>query len=117
MKPLALTYPFALPVLMGNATTAFECSPAEFTKYLPSNATVTFASTVPQGGTFNVPASDVAYPTSPAELRELCAVQVNVTSSATSAYSFGLFLPTEWNHRFLCVSLSLAKSNWPALLT
>lgn len=70
-------------------------------KYLPSNATVTFAYTVPENGTFTVPASDIAYPTSPTRLHELCAVEVNVTSSPSSAFSFGLFLPRGWNHRFL----------------
>ncbi|KAL1967366.1 hypothetical protein VTN77DRAFT_3150 [Rasamsonia byssochlamydoides] len=104
MKPqLPLTCPLAVPLLLGSAASAFECSPTAFARYLPSNATVTFAYTVPENGTFTVPASDIAYPTSPTQLRELCAVQVNVTSSATSAFSFGLFLPTAWNHRFLAV--------------
>jgi feruloyl esterase len=81
-----------------------ECSAAALAKYLPSNATITFAHRVAEHGTFNVPSSNIAYPTSPTNMKELCAVQVHVVSSATSAYSFGLFLPTAWNKRFLYVS-------------
>jgi len=44
-----------------------------------------------------------AYPILPANLPELCSLTVNVTTSPTSFYRFGLFLPTEWNSRFLAV--------------
>ncbi|KAI0473536.1 putative ferulic acid Esterase/Feruloyl esterase [Xylariaceae sp. FL0804] len=93
---------------------AFACTSAAFQAQLPSNATVAYARQVPANGTFDVPAGDIAYPTSPTGLPALCAVQVNVTSSASSAFSFGLFLPTTaantsvgattgWNGRFLAV--------------
>ncbi|TKA22309.1 hypothetical protein B0A50_08034 [Salinomyces thailandicus] len=82
---------------------AFDCIPSAFNSILPSNATVTFTRTLSDNATFTVPDSDIAYPTSPKQLRALCAVQVNVTSSPSSAFSFGLFLPDEWNERFLAV--------------
>lgn len=50
-----------------------------------------------------MPASNIAYPTSPTDLRALCVTQIEVKSSATSAFSFGLFLPEQWNERFLAV--------------
>lgn len=82
-----------------------SCNEQAFSKYLSSsghkNAVVVKTSHVSKGGTFNVPASDIAYPQSPTDLPELCVVQVNVTSSPESAYAFGLFLPMEWNERFL----------------
>ncbi|KAI1209571.1 tannase and feruloyl esterase-domain-containing protein [Annulohypoxylon truncatum] len=34
---------------------------------------------------------------------ELCAIQVNMISSESSSYIFALFLPSEWNSRFLTV--------------
>lgn len=84
-----------------SVASAFDCTPAAFSSHLPSNAHVAYTRFIPNGGTFDVPASDIAYPTSPTGLQAACAVQVNVTSSPTSAFSFGLFLPANWNERFL----------------
>ncbi|KAI1386112.1 tannase and feruloyl esterase [Hypoxylon trugodes] len=36
-------------------------------------------------------------------LPDLCAVELNVTSSETSSYSVSIFLPSNWNSRFLAV--------------
>ena len=83
--------------------TAFSCTPSAFQAILPSNATVKFARSLEDDSTFHIPAGDIAYPVSPTHLRALCAVQINVTSSPSSAFSFGLFLPDEWNDRFLAV--------------
>ncbi|WPH00113.1 Hypothetical protein R9X50_00293600 [Acrodontium crateriforme] len=88
----------ALPV-----DSTFECTEEAFQAILPSNATVAFTRTLAENSTFEVPIEDIAYPISPTQLRALCAVQVNVTSSPTSAFSFGLFLPDDWNSRFLVV--------------
>jgi len=99
MKLLTST---ALLALSAGAV-ALDCSPSAIAPLLPSNARLAYATPVAQGGTFNVPASDIAYPTSPTNLQSLCAIQVNVTSSNSSAYSFGLFLPQNWNERFLAV--------------
>ena len=82
---------------------AFDCTPAAFKAILPSNATVLLAQSLQDGSTFQVPSGDIAYPVSPTQLRALCAVQINVTSSSSSAFSFGLFLPQDWNERFLAV--------------
>lgn len=93
-----------LPFLSSTAAAA-NCSASYFQSLLPSNATVRFATPVQENATFTVPASDIAYPTSPTQLKAACAVEINVTSSATSAFSFGLFLPEagSWNERFLAV--------------
>jgi feruloyl esterase len=84
-------------------TSAFECTPSSFGAHLPPNAKVAYTRELADNSTFEVPLGDIAYPTSPQGLKALCAVQINVTSSSTSAFSFGLFLPKEWNHRFLAV--------------
>lgn len=90
--------PFVLPLAV-----AFECTTSAFQALLPSTATVISACHLPDNSTFEVPASNIAYPVSPTQLRALCVVHINVTSSSTSAYQFGLFLPDDWNDRFLAV--------------
>jgi feruloyl esterase len=88
------------------SSSQLACSKEAFTRHISSTSyahqtVVQWAHTVPKGGAFQVPASDIPYPQSPTDLPELCAVQINVTSSPHSAYAFGLFLPVEWNERFL----------------
>ena len=95
-----------------------QCIPSTFQALLPANARVAFTRSVAANSTFHVSPSlsGIAYPRSPENLPALCAVQVNVTSSPTSAYSFGLFLPDTgpgesigrgtWNSRFLAVGNS-----------
>lgn len=89
--------------LLSQGTVAFECTPSAFEAHLPPNARVAYTRDLPDNSTFEVPVGDVAYPISPQGLRALCAVQINVTSSPSSAFSFDLFLPKEWNNRFLAV--------------
>ncbi|OJD34254.1 ferulic acid esterase feruloyl esterase [Diplodia corticola] len=82
---------------------ALDCSTAALQAALPSNATVLSAVPVAGNGTYGQGAADLPYPTNPTNLPALCAVYVNVTSSSSSSFRFGLFLPTEWNDRFLAV--------------
>ncbi len=82
---------------------ALHCSVDALQRALPSNATVLSAVPVVRNGTFGQGAADLAYPTNPTNLPALCAVYVNVTSSSTSSFRFGLFLPAKWNDRFLAV--------------
>ena len=83
-------------------TAAFKCTPSAFAPHLPHNAKVAYTRDLPSNSTFDV-TGDIAYPIPPQGLPALCAVQINATSSPSSAFSFGLFLPTEWNNRFLAV--------------
>lgn len=95
---------FLLLLSLIHSARPFECSPAAFSTCLLSlSAEVAYTSFISENGTFDVPVSDIAYPVSPTGLPAACVVQVNVTSSSTSAYSFGLFLPETWNERFLTV--------------
>ncbi|KAI0794058.1 feruloyl esterase-like protein B precursor [Fomes fomentarius] len=82
---------------------ALHCSVDALQRALPSNATVLSAVPVESNGTFGQGAADLEFPTNPTNLPALCAVYVNVTSSTTSSFRFGLFLPSIWNHRFLAV--------------
>jgi len=86
-----------------SVTGAVDCTTEAITPLLPAGARLASVTQVANNATFQVPASDIAYPTSPTNLQALCAIQVNVTSSNSSAFSFGLFLPQNWNERFLAV--------------
>lgn len=79
-----------------------DCSFASIQALLPSIASVDFVFWQAGGSTFSVPNGDIAYPTSPTNLTAHCAVQIRVTNG-TSQYGFGMFLPDNWNGRFLYV--------------
>ncbi|KAK8118549.1 ferulic acid Esterase/Feruloyl esterase [Apiospora kogelbergensis] len=82
---------------------AGDCSASTFTAALPQGASVELAYSVPGGGSFGEGASNLGYPLNATNLPELCAVIIRASSSTTSSYRFGLFLPTKsnWNSRFL----------------
>jgi feruloyl esterase len=79
-----------------------NCNAAFFNSILPSNATTLSTTYVPPNGSF-IQAGDIAYPIPATNLPSLCTVIINVTSSPTSSYTFGLFLPNQWNTRFIAV--------------
>lgn len=85
------------------ATAISSCSVESFQNLLPSHATILSAVPVANGSTYGEGAVDIAYPTNPTNLPENCALIVNVTTSCTSSFRFGIFLPTQWNGRFLTV--------------
>lgn len=80
-----------------------SCSVETFQDVLPSNATILSAVAVANGSTYGEGAANLAYPTDPTNLPASCALTVNVTSSPSSSFRFGIFLPTQWNGRFLTV--------------
>ncbi|KAK4232942.1 feruloyl esterase [Achaetomium macrosporum] len=82
-------------------TSISDCSVGTFEQSLPSNARILSVAHVAQNGSYGEGRSNIAYPDIPSALPELCAVVVNVTSSPSSSFRFALFLPTEWNSRFL----------------
>lgn len=98
---------------------ALDCSNSTFSAVLPSNATIVQVVPVPQNGTFGAGSSDLEFPGYGVALPELCAVEINVTSSETSSYRFGLFLPTEWNERYIATGNGGFGGgiNWPGLGT
>lgn len=103
----------ALAARFGDASPAFpphhsaKCNAATFRRVLVhSRAEITNVTFVPKGGSFGEGAANVMYPVNPTNLPELCALIVKVTSSPSSSYRFGLFLPTEshqWKERFFAV--------------
>ncbi|KAH7019641.1 feruloyl esteras-like protein B [Ilyonectria destructans] len=90
--------------VLGPAPVSHVCSVASLSRAVPSYATVLSAVHVPSGGSYGEGAADIAFPTNPTNLPDTCAVIVNVTTSDTSSFRFGLFLPTTtWNQRYLMV--------------
>jgi feruloyl esterase len=86
------------------------CDASTFIAILPANASVEKIVHVAAGGSYGDGAIDLNYPTNPTNLPALCAVTIYVITSNSSAYRFGLFLPTgdesgstPWNGRFLAV--------------
>ncbi|KAK8001076.1 hypothetical protein PG991_013298 [Apiospora marii] len=93
-----------LLLLAGSAATAAaaQCTRERFETMLAGHeaASVADVSPIAAGGTFGPPT--MAFPTPAKNLSALCAVTVNVKSSETTSYNFGLFLPDSgWNERFL----------------
>lgn len=68
---------------------------------LPEGASVEFVRPVAENGTFEVPPGNIAYPVDPIALPALCAASVRVQSPKNTSFGFGLFLPNDWNGRFL----------------
>jgi hypothetical protein len=99
----ALAVPFGFWHRPGRPQKRLACDRASFAAVLPSEATVEAVAAVGPNGTYGEGAANVAYPTDPTNLPALCAVTVRVRSSSSSSYRFGLFLPNEWNSRFLVV--------------
>ena len=85
-----------------SAVAAIDCAPSAFTSLVPSNATVKLVIKVAAGSTFtllgdsNSPRAAVV-PNLPA----LCAASISVNPGSNASYDFGLFLPENWNGRFL----------------
>ncbi|KAI2464961.1 tannase-domain-containing protein [Annulohypoxylon bovei var. microspora] len=80
-----------------------NCDAKTFADVLPSSAKVEKVEYVSAGSTFGEALTDLMYPIPPTNLPELCAVIISVASSPVSIYRFGIFLPAEWNGRFLTV--------------
>jgi len=97
---------------------SFRCDPSFFQLVLPDGVELQTASNVTNGSSFGQPPGfDIAYPNNATNLPELCATIFNVTSfnSTRSTFTFGLFLPREWNGRFLTVGNGGMGGgiNWP----
>jgi len=83
------------------ASTGSQCRTESIQAVLPPNATVLYA--LPQSSGASYGDQNIAYPLNATNLPAFCAVLVNVTSSPTSSFTFGLGLPEQWNERYLAV--------------
>ncbi|KAI1811440.1 Tannase/feruloyl esterase [Poronia punctata] len=80
-----------------------DCDKLTFAHILPAHAKIERAELVEAGSTYGEGSENLGYPVQPTNLPGLCAVTVRVTTSPTSKYRLGLFLPAEWNGKFLAV--------------
>ncbi|KAJ5636349.1 ferulic acid Esterase/Feruloyl esterase [Penicillium longicatenatum] len=78
-----------------------QCTEQYFSSILPEGASTIEAAKISAGDSFGQGAADTAYPYNATNLPASCGIIVNGTSSATSAYTFGLILPDNWNERFM----------------
>lgn len=101
MRPF--TYLTAVTYLATSVHTLPACVPESFAGALPANATILSAVSLANGSTYGEGAANPAYPTNPTNLPANCALVVNVTTSPSSNTRFGIFLPEQWNGRFLTV--------------
>ncbi|KAI1372780.1 tannase and feruloyl esterase [Hypoxylon crocopeplum] len=116
--------PLAIPlaVLAGSTAVSGECTTEAFELILKNHpeATVNFVEAVPLNGSFGQAETDIPFPYNATSLPALCAVGVNVKSSNSSSYNFGLFLPdTTWNERILTTGNGGFGGgiNWPDMGT
>ncbi|KAI1761891.1 tannase-domain-containing protein [Hypoxylon sp. FL1150] len=92
-----------------------NCNAVALAKVLPTAAKVERIEYVSAGSSFGEPLTNLEFPIPPTNLPELCAAIIAVASSPVSSYRFGLFLPAEWNGRFLAVGNGGFGGgiNWP----
>ncbi|TIB76112.1 hypothetical protein E3Q23_02037 [Wallemia mellicola] len=85
-----------------------KCNVVTIQTYLPYGNVLT-ADYVKNNGTYGQPSQygdDIAFPNNATGLPDLCAVYVNASSSDTSSFRFGLFMPDDWQeNRFLATGL------------
>lgn len=65
------------------------------------DATVNYIAEVAQNGSFGEGATNIPFPHNATGLPELCAASFNVKTPGNTSFNFGVFLPTQWNGRFL----------------
>lgn len=95
---------FGSIVLIGAANALnYTCTPSAIQAVLPASASVNFAYHVAANATFEVPKGNIGYPDSPSNLPALCAASIQVKSVDNTTFGFGIFLPEDWNGRFLAV--------------
>jgi feruloyl esterase len=93
----------AVRVSLALCVRAEPCSEQTFNTIL-ANITGTklnYFASVPAGSDFGDAETNLGYPANATNLPELCAASINVKSSETSSFNFGIFLPTKWNGRMM----------------
>lgn len=96
MRPMSL---LAMQSILTPSALALSCSRTDVTPLLPPGLSLNFALPVSANGSFGDAPNGLEFPTNATSLPALCAVSVNVVSSNSSSYNFGLFLPEKWNQR------------------
>ncbi|KAH8688951.1 Tannase/feruloyl esterase [Talaromyces proteolyticus] len=77
--------------------TAAKCSASFFSSLLPQNYSLSYASHVPENGTFTDSWADG----NATSLPEGCAVGLQVQTANGSQFQMAMYLPSDWNNRFM----------------
>jgi hypothetical protein len=93
----------ALIIGLARAVDIPRCNKGTFESVFTKDETIESIKAVAKGEEYGEGRANPSYPNNPKNLPELCAVTVNVVSSSNSSFRVGLFLPTDWNNRFLAV--------------
>ena len=81
---------------------AIDCTSSAFTSLVPRNATIKIVTKVTAGSTFTLSGDDIGpRPPLVPNLPALCAASISINAGTNASYGFGLFLPENWNGRFL----------------
>jgi len=97
-------FSMVLQLALAGCVRSQACNEATFRAILANitGATLNYVARVPQGGSFGDAETNQGYPFNATNLPELCAASINVRSSASSSFNFGLFLPNKtWNSRLM----------------
>ncbi|PYH97861.1 tannase and feruloyl esterase [Aspergillus ellipticus CBS 707.79] len=99
--------------LAAGVSAANNCSIETFQAFFDANGTnahVVYARHFAENSTFvNPNVTSVVIPT---QLPATCAVQVNATTDADTHFSFGVFLPDDWNDRFFHAAQEGEDIDW-----
>lgn len=88
------------------ASASVNCDNDAFVDLLPSSAGAVLQSVTPvaENGSFGpAPGTDPDFPTNATGLPALCAVKYKVTGVGGTHFTFGMFLPYQWNNRMIGV--------------
>jgi feruloyl esterase len=81
---------------------AVDCSIAAFSSLVPSNATVTLASQITKHGKFSQDGINITIASNVTnDALPICALNIQVQSSANTSFNMGLLLPSNWNGRMM----------------
>ncbi|KAF1989736.1 putative ferulic acid Esterase/Feruloyl esterase [Aulographum hederae CBS 113979] len=93
----------ALLCLPSALAASFECSKPFINNLLADTAEALIVETITENGQFGQGLADAAYPNNATKLPALCAIHVRAQSSPLSNFTFGLFMPDNWNGRLWTV--------------
>ena len=97
---LSLSFALLSHFLATSAT--LNCSADSFSSLLPSNATVTFTSSVTNFGTIQAPDVNISIPWNVTrDALPICALSIRVQSSASTSFNMAMLLPNNWNGRLM----------------
>ncbi|KAF5138919.1 Feruloyl esterase C [Metarhizium anisopliae] len=105
MRTSRAALPILASILLGGGChgSQSKCSQSTLEAILDSipGTSINYVEEVPQDGAFGDAATNIPFPRNATGLPALCAASFNTKTPGNTSYNFGVFLPTNWNGRFL----------------